>query len=148
MGEADEVERCAVRRVFRRGADGAVAGRRELVGIVERHAVGPVAVPGGQSVFDLFLQIGFDAFHLSRAHGVMLPGGRAVFSACDAGLSAEAVLARAGFARKRKDTPRSGAWRRNDCLARARAEKGLAFASAIAFDPGLVSVRGPDWPDP
>ena len=22
------------------------------------------------------------------------------------------------------------------------------FASAIAFDPGLVSVRGPDWPDP
>jgi hypothetical protein len=58
---------------------------------------GAVAVPGGQAVFDLFLQIGFDAFHLSRAHGVKLPGGRAVFSACEAGLSAEAVLARAGL---------------------------------------------------
>lgn len=58
---------------------------------------GAVAAPGGQGVFDLFLAIGFDAFHLSRAHGVKLPGGRAVFSACDSGLSAEAVLARAGL---------------------------------------------------
>ena len=58
---------------------------------------GRVAVPGGQGVFDLFLKIGYDAFHLSRAHGVKLPGGRAVFSACDKGLSAEAVLARAGL---------------------------------------------------
>ena len=58
---------------------------------------GDVAAPGGQGVFDLFLEIGFDAFHLSRAHGVTLPGGRAIFSACDTGLSAEAVLARAGL---------------------------------------------------
>src|SRR5271157_3712125 len=58
---------------------------------------GDVAVPGGQGVFDLFLAIGFDAFHLSRAHGVTLPGGRAIFSACDAGLSVEAVLAGAGL---------------------------------------------------
>ena len=58
---------------------------------------GDVAAPGGQSVFDLFLQIGYDAFHLSRAHGVKLPGGQSVFSACDAGLSAEAVLAKAGL---------------------------------------------------
>ena len=58
---------------------------------------GDVAVPGGQVVFDLFLKIGFDAFHLSRAHGVRLPGGRALFSGCDAGLSAEAVLASAGL---------------------------------------------------
>jgi hypothetical protein len=58
---------------------------------------GDVAVPGGQGVFDLFLKIGFDAFHLSRAHGVKLPGGRAIFSACDAGLTAEAVLAEAGL---------------------------------------------------
>jgi hypothetical protein len=36
---------------------------------------GVVAVPGGQGVFDLFLKIGFDAFHLTRAHGVRLPGG-------------------------------------------------------------------------
>ncbi len=58
---------------------------------------GRVAAPGGQGVFDLFLEIGYDAFHLSRAHGVELPGGRAIFSACDTGLSAEAVLAKAGL---------------------------------------------------
>ncbi len=58
---------------------------------------GDVAVPGGQLVFDLFLKIGFDAFHLTRARGARLPGGRALFSGCDAGLSAEAVLAGAGL---------------------------------------------------
>jgi hypothetical protein len=58
---------------------------------------GEVAVCGGQGAFDLFLNIGYDAFHLSRAHGVRLPGGRAVFSACDRGVSAEAVLDRAGL---------------------------------------------------
>jgi dihydrofolate reductase len=58
---------------------------------------GDVAVPGGQGVFDLFLKIGLDAFHLTRAHGVRLPGGRALFSGCDTGLSAEAVLAGAGL---------------------------------------------------
>jgi hypothetical protein len=58
---------------------------------------GEVAAPGGQGVFNLFLDIGYDAFHLSRAHGVTLPGGRAVFAACDAGLSAEEVLAKAGL---------------------------------------------------
>jgi hypothetical protein len=58
---------------------------------------GDVAVPGGQAVFDLFLKIGFDAFHLTRAHGVRLPGGRALFSGCDAGLSAEAILTSAGL---------------------------------------------------
>lgn len=58
---------------------------------------GEVAAPGGQGVFDLFLGIGFDAFHLSRAHGVKLPGGRAIFSICDTGVSAEAVLTRAGL---------------------------------------------------
>jgi hypothetical protein len=41
---------------------------------------GDAAVPGGQVVFDLFLNIGFDAFHLTRAHGVRRPGGRALFS--------------------------------------------------------------------
>ena len=60
-------------------------------------AGGLVAVCGGQVVFDLFLTIGFDGFHLSRAHGVTLPGGRAVFSACDAGVSAETVLGENGL---------------------------------------------------
>ena len=58
---------------------------------------GDVAVPGGQPVFDLFLKIGYDEFHLSRAHGVKLPGGRAIFSACEAGLPAETILAKAGL---------------------------------------------------
>jgi hypothetical protein len=58
---------------------------------------GRVAVPGGQGVFDLFLEIGYDAFHLTRAKGVTAPGGRALFSACDLGLSAESVLAGAGL---------------------------------------------------
>ena len=34
------------------------------------------------------------------------------------------------------------------CQREAHASPCNPFASAIAFDPGLVSVRGPDWPDP
>ena len=60
-------------------------------------AGGVVAVGGGQVVFDLFLTIGFDGFHLSRAHGVNLPGGRSVFSACDVGVTAASVLEQRGF---------------------------------------------------
>jgi hypothetical protein len=63
---------------------------------------GDVAVPGGKGVFDLYLKIGFDAFHLTRAHGVRLPGGQSVFSACDTGLSAEAVLTSAGLRLSKK----------------------------------------------
>ena len=58
---------------------------------------GRVAVPGGQAVFDLFLEIGYDAFHLSRAGGVLLAGGRSLFAACDHGLRADAVLKGAGL---------------------------------------------------
>jgi hypothetical protein len=58
---------------------------------------GRVAVGGGQVVFDLFLMIGYDGFHLSRAHGVKLPGGRSVFSACDAGVVAATVLEQHGL---------------------------------------------------
>ena len=58
---------------------------------------GVVAVGGGQVVFDLFLTIGFDGFHLSRAHGVKLPGGRSVFSACDGGVTAASVLEQHGL---------------------------------------------------
>ena len=58
---------------------------------------GSVAVGGGQVVFDLFLMIGFDGFHLSRAHGVKLPGGRSVFSACDTGVPAASVLEQRGL---------------------------------------------------
>jgi len=58
---------------------------------------GRVAVGGGQVVFDLFLMIGFDGFHLSRASGVKLPGGRAVFSAANDGVPAATVLEQHGL---------------------------------------------------
>jgi hypothetical protein len=58
---------------------------------------GKVAAPGGQGVFDLFLNIGYDGFQLSRANGVKLPGGQAVFSAVNEGLSAEDALTKAGL---------------------------------------------------
>lgn len=58
---------------------------------------GQVAVPGGRRVFDLFLDLGYDAFHLTRAEGTFIPDGVAVFSECDAGKSAEAVLSEKGL---------------------------------------------------
>jgi hypothetical protein len=58
---------------------------------------GRVAVPGGRRVFDLFLAIGYDVFHLTRAEGVRVPGGIPVFSACGPANSAESVLARTGL---------------------------------------------------
>ncbi len=53
---------------------------------------GRIAVPGGRGVFDLFLGIGYDAFHLTRAHGVCLQGGIPIFSAVEKGLRAENCL--------------------------------------------------------
>jgi hypothetical protein len=55
-------------------------------------AAGVVAVPGGRRVFDLFLSIGFDAFHLARAAGVTIPGGIPVFSEVARGRSASDIL--------------------------------------------------------
>lgn len=42
-------------------------------------AGGSLAVIGGTDVFGLFLELGYDAFHLSRASRANLPGGRPVF---------------------------------------------------------------------
>jgi hypothetical protein len=58
---------------------------------------GEVAAPGGQGVFNLFLGIGYDVFHLARARGVKLPGGRPVFSECGPDVSAEDVLTKYGL---------------------------------------------------
>ena len=60
-------------------------------------AGGRVATPGGQVAFDLFLGIGLTAFHLSRAAGVRLPGGRGLFRACEAGQPAAELFAAAGL---------------------------------------------------
>ncbi|HEV2957267.1 MAG TPA: dihydrofolate reductase [Xanthobacteraceae bacterium] len=57
---------------------------------------GTVAVIGGTDVFGLFLDIGYDAFHLSRANKVRLPGGRPVFPQVPA-QTPEAVLADHGL---------------------------------------------------
>lgn len=53
---------------------------------------GRIAVPGGRRVFDLFLDIGYDIFHLSRAEGLTIGQGTALFSRCDLGDSASSVL--------------------------------------------------------
>jgi dihydrofolate reductase len=58
---------------------------------------GIVAVPGGRAVYDLFLKLGFDEFHLVRARGVLVPGGVKLFSECGPKQSAEAVLTAHGL---------------------------------------------------
>ncbi|MCW5717492.1 MAG: hypothetical protein KIS68_06645 [Bauldia sp.] len=65
---------------------------------------GLVAIPGGMRVFDTFLSVGYDAFHLARLPAVTLPGGMPVFSACDQGDTAEGVLAEAGLALAEMET--------------------------------------------
>jgi len=54
---------------------------------------GIVAVPGGRRVFDLFLSIGFDEFHLARVPGVTISDGIPVFSEVATGASAAYILA-------------------------------------------------------
>lgn len=58
---------------------------------------GRLATPGGQGVFELFLGLGYTAFHLARAEGATLPGGRGVFAAVEGGEPAGAALQRAGL---------------------------------------------------
>ncbi len=58
---------------------------------------GVAAVPGGRQVFDMFLDIGFDAFHLTRAEDVHIPGGVPLFSAVTEGRGADAILAAHGL---------------------------------------------------
>jgi dihydrofolate reductase len=57
---------------------------------------GLLAVIGGTDVFGLFLEIGYDAFHLSRAGKALLPGGRPLFPDVPA-QTPEAVLSRHGL---------------------------------------------------
>ena len=57
---------------------------------------GFLAVIGGPTVYRLFLELGYDAFHLSRAARVRLPGGLRLFGD-DAGATPEESLARRGL---------------------------------------------------
>jgi hypothetical protein len=60
-------------------------------------AAGIVAVPGGRAVFDMFLDIGFDEFHLVRASRVAIPDGIPVFSEMLSGKSAAEILSAHGL---------------------------------------------------
>jgi dihydrofolate reductase len=60
-------------------------------------ASGTLGIVGGTAVFDLFLDVGYDVFHLSRADKVQLPGGPPVFSQIGPGRSPEDVLSQAGL---------------------------------------------------
>jgi dihydrofolate reductase len=56
---------------------------------------GAVAVIGGPQVYTLFLKLGYDCFHLSRAVKVHLPGGLPLFGGDpDAALAAAGLKAR------------------------------------------------------
>ena len=57
---------------------------------------GLLAVIGGTEIFGMFLDIGYDAFHLTRADHVRLPGGRPVFPRVPAS-SPEVVLLSRGY---------------------------------------------------
>lgn len=65
-----------------------------LRGLGVEHGV--IGIIGGTDVFGLFLPIGYDAFHLSRAAHVNLPGGRPVFPEVPA-RTPEEVLASHGL---------------------------------------------------
>ena len=58
---------------------------------------GMLAVIGGGEVNQLFLEHGFDAFHLSRVAGVRLPGGRPVFPDLGPSRTPEDILAQRGL---------------------------------------------------
>jgi dihydrofolate reductase len=58
---------------------------------------GTVAVIGGPQVFSLFLKLGYDCFHLSRAVKVSLPGGLPVFDRERFGGDPNATLRAAGL---------------------------------------------------
>jgi hypothetical protein len=58
---------------------------------------GVLAVIGGSEVFGLFLEIGYESFHLSRASNVRLPGGRPLFPELRRDVTPEEMLARHGL---------------------------------------------------
>jgi hypothetical protein len=72
------------------------------------HAIAPqgglVAITGGTGVFDWFAERrSFTAFHLVRAHGFRIEGGRRLFSAnAAAGMSAEQRLESIGLREKER----------------------------------------------
>jgi hypothetical protein len=60
-------------------------------------AGGTAGIIGGTEIFSLFLDIGYDVFHLSRASRIRLPGGVPVFSQVRYGRMPEDVLSQFGL---------------------------------------------------
>jgi dihydrofolate reductase len=58
---------------------------------------GTIAIIGGPQVYTLFLKLGYDCFHLSRAIRVRLPGGMPVFGRERFGGDPDATLTAAGL---------------------------------------------------
>ncbi len=58
---------------------------------------GTIAAIGGPQVYSLFLKLGYDVFHLSRAPAVRLPGGLPVFAREAFGGEPDASLRGAGL---------------------------------------------------
>ena len=58
---------------------------------------GVAAIIGGPEVYSLFLEIGYDRFHLSCSRRVALPGGTPVFAQGRQGRSPEDVLRQFGL---------------------------------------------------
>jgi dihydrofolate reductase len=58
---------------------------------------GTIAIIGGPQVYALFLKLGYDCFHLSRAMRVRLPGGMPVFGRERFGGDPDATLTAAGL---------------------------------------------------
>lgn len=58
---------------------------------------GMLAVIGGGDVNQIFLERGYDVFHLSRVAGVHLPGGRPVFPGIGPNRTPEDILAQHGL---------------------------------------------------
>jgi hypothetical protein len=77
---------------------------------------GVLAIVGGTDVFGLFLEIGYDAFHLSHARHAHVPGGRPVFPQVPT-RTPEEVLASYGLKPDPEQVLDSGAtlvtWRRD-----------------------------------
>ncbi len=61
-------------------------------------AEGTIAILGGTDVYDMFLDIGYDAFYLCRAGSARIPGGTPVFSQIRSGRAPEEILSQAGLA--------------------------------------------------
>ena len=60
-------------------------------------AAGAIAILGGTEVYDLFLGIGYDVFHLCRAGNARIPGGTPLFSRIRSGETPQEILSGAGL---------------------------------------------------